>query len=124
MQSDGHAHQDERGDEQLRRVPDEEIPPEAAEGTGTPSDRCLHEATWSSDPACSAGEPRCDMGADGLSQAMPAAVTRAKTPTSTGMARSLPGQCAPAPSPTQNRPKLVSMIPTTVLMVFSGTSES
>ena len=40
------------------------------------------------------------------------------------MARSPPGQCTPAPSPTQNTPKLVSMTPTTVLMVFSGTSLS
>ena len=38
------------------------------------------------------------------------------------MARSSPGQCTPAPSPTQKTPKLLSMTPTTVLMVFSGTS--
>ena len=40
------------------------------------------------------------------------------------MARSLPGQWTPAPSPTQKMPKLVSMMPTAVLMVFSGTSLS
>ena len=52
------------------------------------------------------------------------AVTPANTAINTRMARSLPGQWTPAPSPTQNRPKLVSMIPTTVLMVFSGTAAS
>ena len=40
------------------------------------------------------------------------------------MARSSPGQCTPAPSPTQKTPKLVNMTPTSVLMVFSGTSLS
>ena len=37
------------------------------------------------------------------------------------MARSPPGQCTPAPSPTQKRPKLLSIMPTAVLIVFSGT---
>ena len=57
-------------------------------------------------------------------KAVKAKNTRTKNPTSTGIARSSPGQCTPAPSPTQNTPKLVNMTPTTVLMVFSGTSLS
>ena len=56
--------------------------------------------------------------------AVKATYTRTKNPTSTGMARSSPGQCTPAPSPTQNTPKLVNMTPTAVLIVFSGTSLS
>src|SRR5215469_16438623 len=42
----------------------------------------------------------------------------------TSSAASEPGQDAPAPSPPQNTPKLVSMIPTTNFIVFSGTRAS
>jgi len=46
--------------------------------------------------------------------------TTTKNPTSTGMARSDPGQWTPALADPED-PKLVNMTPTTVLMVFSGT---
>src|SRR5882757_6550202 len=50
--------------------------------------------------------------------------TPAMTATSGRMARSLPGQCAPAPSAPQNVPNVVSMIPTPYFSVFSGTRDS
>ncbi|MHB1599618.1 MAG: hypothetical protein ACYCXY_12190 [Acidimicrobiales bacterium] len=47
-----------------------------------------------------------------------------KSATSARIARSLPEQRTPDLSPIQNAPKLVSMMPTPVFMVFSGTSDS
>src|SRR5271166_977914 len=108
----------ERADEQLGRVADDEVLPEPSECSQSPAYRS-HQA---------AGPVRIVAGCRMCPILRMAIVRRAavaaKTPMSTRIMTSPPGQCTPAPSPTQKTPKLESITPTASFIEFSGISES
>src|SRR6516225_3862327 len=87
-------------------VPDDEVPPEAAERRDV-----LHALL-------SAGFRAVRRR---LSERVSANDTSAMNATMPKIARSDPGQSTPAPSPPQKTPKLVRSRPTAYLSVFSGT---